>query len=60
VKKIRPSIHRPSAGEVAEEGVKVVRDAATDAKGVVVHGDTREPVTTGEEKGERKTDENAA
>jgi hypothetical protein len=37
-----------------------VRDAATDAKGVVVHGDTREPVTTGEEKGERKTDENAA
>jgi hypothetical protein len=41
--------------------VKVVRDAATDAKGgVVVHGDTREPVTTGEEKGERKTDENAA
>ena len=54
-----PPVH-PSAGEVAEEGVKVVRDAATDAKGVVVHGDTREPVTTGEKQDKRKREENAA
>jgi hypothetical protein len=54
-----PPVH-PSAREVAEEGVEVVRDAATDTKGVVVHGGTGEPITTGEKKDERKKQEKAA
>jgi hypothetical protein len=33
----------PSAGEVAEDGVEVVRDAGTDAMGVVVPGVSSEP-----------------
>jgi hypothetical protein len=53
----------PSAGEVAEDGVKVERDAATDVRGVVVHVASREPIGTGEKKGEgngKKNEEKAA
>jgi hypothetical protein len=44
-----PPVH-PSAGEVAEGGVEVVRDAGTDASGVAVHGISREPIMIGEKK----------
>jgi hypothetical protein len=49
----------PSAPEVAEDGIELVRDPGTDARGVVVHGVLREPITCGEKKDERK-EENAA
>lgn len=49
----------PSAGEVAERGINVVRDAATDPKGVVVHSDSREPVKL-EKQDEGKREDNAA
>jgi hypothetical protein len=54
-----PPVH-PSAGEVAEEGVRVLRDAATDAKGVVVHSGSQRPVKIGGKRGERKKERNAA
>jgi hypothetical protein len=55
---LEPPVH-PSAPEVAEDGLEIVRDAATDPKGVVVHAVSREPITCGEKKDERK-EENAA
>jgi hypothetical protein len=55
---LEPPVH-PSAPEVAEDGIELVRDAATDSKGVVVHGVSREPITCGEKKDEREK-ENAA
>ena len=55
---LEPPVH-PSAPEVAEDGIELVRDAATDSKGVVVHGVSREPITGGEKKDEREK-ENAA
>jgi hypothetical protein len=36
----------PSAGEVAEDGVEVVRDERTDERGVVVPGVSSEPSET--------------
>jgi hypothetical protein len=50
----------PSAGEVAEDGVKVERDAATDEKGMAVHGVSREPVGTGEKNDDGKKKEERA
>jgi hypothetical protein len=50
-----PPVH-PSAGE----GVRVLRDAATDAKGVVVHSGSQRPVKIGGKRGERKKERNAA
>lgn len=38
----------PSALEAAEDGVETLKDAATDESGVVVHLETRTPVTMGE------------
>jgi hypothetical protein len=54
-----PPIH-PSAPEVAEDGLEVVRDAGTDARGVVVHGVSGEPIKTGEKKDERNKEDAAA
>ncbi len=55
---LEPPVH-PSAPEVAEDGIELVRDAATDPNGVVVHGVSREPIRSGEKKDEGK-EENAA
>ena len=54
-----PPVH-PSAPEIAEDGVEVVRDAGTDARGVVVNGVFREPIKNGEMNNERKKEDDAA
>lgn len=49
----------PSAEEVAEDGVRVLRDAATDARGVVVHGTSQKPISTSETNDAPKAEDTA-
>jgi hypothetical protein len=50
----------PSAAEVAEDGVEVVRDVGTDARGIVVPRAFSEPSKIGEKKeGDKKEDKAA-
>lgn len=50
----------PSSEEVAEKGIRVLREPETDARGVAIHPVSRKPVSTGETKDPLNSEDNVA